>query len=191
MKQRPLAGYRVAILATDGFEESEMTEPRKALREAGAQTVLIAPRAGRIEAVRHGAKSGKYEVDLTFDQANPTNFDAALLPGGVLNADALRAEERAKDFVRNLDQAGKPVASICHGPWLLVSAGLVRGRTLTTYHTIQDDIKNAGGRWLDCEVVLDRNWVTSRQPSDLPAFDRAMLALFADRKAHRIVAGRG
>ena len=184
MKEKDLANLRVAILATNGFEQSEMTEPRQALREAGADTILIAPQSGKLQAMKHDVKGDYFDVDLTLDKANPDDFDAALLPGGALNADALRVEQKAKDFVRRLDEAGKPIAVICHGAWLLVSAGLTKGRTLTSYHTIQDDIRNSGGHWVDREVVVDRNWVSSRQPSDLPAFKHEMVALFNAAKEH-------
>jgi protease I len=184
MKEKNLASLRVAILATNGFEQSEMTEPRQALREAGAETILIAPQSGKLQAMRHDVRADYFDVDLTLDKANPDDFDAALVPGGALNADALRADQRAKDFIRRLDEAGKPIAVICHGAWLLVSAELTKGRTLTSYHTIQDDIRNSGGHWVDREVVVDRNWVSSRQPSDLPAFKREMVALFATAKEH-------
>jgi len=184
MKENSLAGLRVAILATNGFEQVEMTEPRRALREAGAETILVAPQPGTVQGMKHDIKADRFDVNLTLDHANPNDFDAALLPGGVLNADALRAEPKAKDFVRRLDEAGKPIAVICHGAWLLVSAGLTKGRSLTSYHTIEDDIRNSGGHWVDREVVVDRNWVSSRQPSDLPAFDREMTALFAAAREH-------
>lgn len=182
MAGNELAGLLVAILATDGVEESELTQPREALQENGAETVLIAPTAGQIQAMRHDEKSRHFDVDLQLDEARPEEFDAVLLPGGALNADALRVEAKAKEFVQRMDQAGKPIAVICHGPWLLVSAGLVGGRTLTSYHTIQDDIRNAGGKWIDTEVVRDGNWVSSRKPSDLSAFNREMIALFADQR---------
>jgi protease I len=117
---------------------------------------------------------------MSLEEANPNNFDGVLLPGGALNADALRVERKAQDFVRTIDESDKPLAVICHGPWLLVSAGLVDGRKLTSYHTIQDDIRNAGGEWIDKDVVLDENWVSSRQPSDIPAFNRKMVDLFAE-----------
>jgi protease I len=133
--------------------------------------------------MKHHDKSKKVDVDLLLDDANPDDYDAVLLPGGALNADALRVEKAAQEFVREIDRAGKPIAVICHGPWLLVSAGLVKGRTLTSYHTIQDDIRNAGGNWKNQEVARDANWVSSRQPSDIPTFNRAMLALFAETKA--------
>ncbi len=177
-----LRGMRVAILATDGVEDVELRDPRKALDEAGAKTTLFAPKAGKIISLNHMDKADKFEVDSTLDQADASEFDAVLLPGGALNADTLRVHPRAQQFVRDIDEAGKPLAVICHAPWLLVSAGLVRGRTLTSYHTIQDDIRNAGGKWQDEEVVRDKNWVTSRQPSDIPAFNRALIELFAEQR---------
>lgn len=183
MAQQHLKGIRVAILATDDFEQSELTEPRKALDEAGAKTVVIAPRSGEIQGFKHDEKGDLVKVDLTLDEARPDDFDAVLMPGGALNADSLRVNRKAQDFVRQFDQAGKPLAVICHGPWLLVSAGLVRGRTMTSYHTIQDDLRNAGAHWENREVVRDRNWVSSRQPTDIPAFNREMVALFAERVA--------
>jgi protease I len=182
MAEKQLQGTRVAIIATDLFEEAELIEPRKALHEAGAQTVVIAPKAGEIQAVQHDKKTQKVKVDMTLDEARPNDFDAVLLPGGAMNADALRMEKKAQQFVRNIDEAGKPIAVICHAPWLLVSAGLVNGRNMTSYYTIQDDLKNAGANWVDEASVLDRNWVSSRQPTDIPEFNRVMLKLFADEK---------
>jgi protease I len=182
MKNKPLANVRVAILATNDFEQSEMTEPRQALKEAGAQTTLIAPKPGRLQAMKHDVKADSFDVDLVLERANPADFDAVVLPGGALNADALRADQRAQEFIRQIDKSGKPIAVICHGSWLLVSAGLTKGRTLTSYYTMQDDIRNSGGQWLDQEVVRDRNWISSRQPSDLPAFNREMIALFAAKR---------
>jgi deglycase len=180
MTEKNLEGVRVAILATNGVEQSELTEPRIALEQAGARTWLIAPQAGMIQAMRHNELAEQFNVDLTFDEANPTHFEALLLPGGVLNADALRGEPKAREFVRCMDEAGKPIAVICHGAWLLVSEGLTHGRTLTSHPTIQDDIRNAGGHWVDKEVVRDHNWVSSRRPPDLPAFCQEMIALFAE-----------
>ncbi len=174
-----LDGVRVAILATDGFEESELLEPLRALREAGARVDVVAPHSGQIQGFRHDTKTQTVTVDRTLADARPDDYDALELPGGALNADALRMNPQVQAFVRAFQQAGKPMAVICHAPWLLVSAGLVKGRTLTSYHTIQDDIRNAGGHWVDQEVVCDGNWVTSRQPSDLPAFNREMIQLFA------------
>src|SRR5580700_10981345 len=179
MSEKKLSHMRVAILASDGFEQTELEKPRKALEEAGAKTFVIAPKSGKIQGFNHDEKGDKVAVDMTLDKANPEEFDALLLPGGALNADFLRAEKKAQEFVRSIDQAKKPIAVICHAPWLLVSAGLVRGRTLTSYYTIQDDIRNAGGNWVDQDVVEDGNWVTSRQPGDLPAFNRAILSLFS------------
>ncbi len=181
MAEKNLAGLHVAILASDGVEQAELSEPRKALDEAGAKTTLISVKSGKIQAMKHDDKSEKFEVDATLDKANPSDFDAVLLPGGALNADTLRVEKAAQAFVTTMDEAGKPIAVICHAPWLLVSAGLVDGRKLTSYHTIQDDIRNAGGDWSDSEVVRDNNWVSSRQPSDIPAFNREMIKLFGER----------
>lgn len=162
MAEKKLDNVRVAILATDGFEQDELLKPRKSLEEAGAQTIVIAPKAGNIQGFRHDEKGEKVSVDLTFNEADPDVFDAVLLPGGALNADALRVVPKAQDFVRRMDRERKPIAVICHGPWLLISAGLAKGRTLTSYHTIQDDIRNAGGPWVDKEAVSDQNWVSSR-----------------------------
>src|SRR5205807_10205407 len=175
-----LSGFRVAVLATDGFEESELTEPVKALREAGAKVTILSLKPGQIQGVRHDLdKTIKVNVDRVIRDVSADEFDAVHLPGGTVNADSLRMVPEVQAFLRAMQDAGKPRAAICHAPWELVSAGLVRGRALTSYHTIQDDIRNAGGRWLDREVVEDGNWVTSRQPGDLPAFNRAMLALFS------------
>jgi protease I len=182
MPETQLPPIRIAILATDGFEESELLLPRAALEEAGAKTILISPKDNEIQGMKHHDKTKKVDVDLPLADADPGEYDAVLLPGGALNADALRVEKAAQEFVREMDLAKKPIAFICHAPWLLVSAGLVKGRTLTSYHTIQDDIRNAGGNWKDQEVVRDGNWVSSRQPSDIPAFNRGMLALFAETK---------
>lgn len=170
---------RVACIATDGFEESELTEPVKALKEAGARVDVIAPKSGSIQGFKHHDKSNTVPVDRTLDQITPDQYDAALLPGGALNADALRMEQKLQSFLKTFQQQGKPVAAICHAPWELVSAGLTKGRTLTSYYTIQDDIRNAGANWVDQEVVVDGNWVTSRQPTDLPAFNREMISLFS------------
>jgi protease I len=179
MAEKQLNGLRVAILVTKAFEEIEMTSPRQALEEAGAETVLIAPMEGKVQAFDGVEKSKEYPVDVHLDQANPNDFDALLLPGGTYNADKLRMVDKAQEFVRRFDKAGKPIAVICHAPWLLVSAGLVEGRTLTSYYTLQDDIRNAGATWVDSELVEDGNWVSSRNPDDLPAFNEGMLKLFA------------
>jgi len=175
-----LTDMRVAVLATDGFEESELTEPVKALRDAGAQVTILSLKLGQIQGVRHDLdKTIKINVDRAIRDVSAEEFDAVHLPGGTVNADSLRMVPEVQAFLRAMQAAGKPIAAICHAPWELVSAGLVTGRTLTSYHTIQDDIRNAGGDWIDSEVVEDGNWVTSRQPDDLPAFNRAMLRLFS------------
>ncbi len=179
MQRGDLQGLRVAILVADDFEQVEMTEPRKALEEAGAIMTLISPVKGEVHGVNHDTKADTFKVDMPLDQARPEDFDAVLLPGGALNADFLRVVPKAQEFIRSFDRAGKPMAVICHAPWLLVSSNLARGRTLTSYHTIQDDIRNAGANWVDREVVRDGNLVTSRQPSDLPAFNREMIQLFS------------
>ena len=174
-----LSKLRVAVLVTDGFEESELTDPVRALREAGARVDVIAPKPGRIQAFHHHDKTITVPVDRTLEEINPVSYDALMLPGGALNADALRVVPAARSFIRHMTAASKPIAAICHAPWELISAGVVRGRTLTSYHTIEDDIRNAGGHWVDREVVLDENLITSRQPSDIPAFNREMVRAFA------------
>jgi deglycase len=181
MPEQQLSGLKVAILATDGVEQVELLEPKKALEGAGAKVHVIAPKSGKIQGFKHLDKGDPIPVDLTLDQANPTAYDAVLLPGGVINADALRVIEEAQDFVRMIDRAGKPVAVICHGPWLLVSAGLTLGRVLTSWPTLEDDIRNSGAKWEDREVLRDANWVSSRKPADIPAFNREMIALFAEK----------
>lgn len=185
MSEKKLSHMRVAILASNGFEQAELEKPRKALEEAGAKTFVIAPKSGKIQGFEHDEKGDKVSVDITLDKAQPADFDAVLLPGGALNADFLRAEKKAQEFIRSIDQAKKPIAVICHAPWLLVSAGLVKGRNITSYHTIQDDIRNAGGNWKNEEVIRDGNWVSSRQPTDIPAFNREMIALFSEPTAKR------
>lgn len=179
MTEKNLSGIRVAIVATDLFEESELTEPKKALEEAGATTFVLSPHSGEIQAVQHDKKTQKVKVDRTLDEVRADEFDAVQIPGGAMNADALRMNIKAQQLVREIDAAGKPIAVICHGPWLLVSAGRTRGRKMTSYHTIQDDVRNSGAQWSDEECVRDRNWVSSRQPSDIPRFNREMIDLFA------------
>jgi len=175
-----LAGMRIAILATNGFEEPELVEPRRALKQAGAQTQIISIEKKPIYGMHHHDKSSFVDVDLSLKEADAADFDAVLLPGGALNADALRVEQMAQKFVTDINNAKKPVAFICHAPWLLISAKLVHLRKLTSYHTIKDDIINAGGQWEDLEVLVDNNWVSSRKPDDIPAFNREMLKLFGD-----------
>jgi len=175
-----LSNFRVAVLATDGFEESELTEPVQAVKEAGAQVTILSLKPGQIQGVRHDLdKTVKIKVDRAIRDASAAEFDAVHLPGGTVNADSMRTVPEVQAFLRAMQDAGKPLTAICHAPWELVSAGLVPGRTLTSYHTLQDDVRNAGGNWVDRDVVEDGNWVTSRQPGDLPAFNRAMLKLLS------------
>jgi len=174
-----LSNIRVAVIATDGFEEPELTEPVKALKDAGAQVDVVSLKKDDIQAFRHHDKSITVPVDRTLDEINANEYDGVVLPGGALNADTIRVEPKLQSFLRNFNSAGKPMAVICHAPWELVSAGLAQGRTMTSYFTIQDDIRNAGANWVDREVVVDRNLVTSRQPDDIPAFNREVFNLFA------------
>lgn len=185
---RRLNGLKVAILATDGFEVAELIKPRKALEDAGARTSVIAPKQGSLQGFNHDTKGEKVNADLDLASAKAADFDAVLLPGGALNADALRVDQNAQKFVKEIDAAGKPVAVICHAPWLLISAGLTRGRKMTSYHTIQDDVRNSGADWEDREVVRERNWVSSRQPNDIPAFNEAMISLFSEQRARATTA---
>lgn len=175
-----LSNKRVAILVDNGFEEVEMTEPRKALDEAGAETVLISPQQDQVRAWRHPNWGDEYSVDQSLTEVRADDFDGLLLPGGVMNPDNLRLEPRAAEFVRAMFEAGKPIAAICHGPWMLVEADTVRGRTLTSWPSLQTDIRNAGGTWVDREVVTDNGMVTSRRPDDIPAFNAKMIEEFAE-----------
>jgi protease I len=175
---------RVAVIATDGVEQPELEKPVEALRQAGANVEILSLKAGEFQCFNHHDKGVTAKADRAVKDARPDDYDALLLPGGALNADTLRADRDVLRFVRSFDQEKKPMAIICHAPWILVSANLVRGRTLTGYHTIEDDIRNAGGHWVDREVACDFNWVTSRQPSDIPAFNREMLNTFS-QLAHK------
>jgi protease I len=169
----------VAIIATDGVEEIELTGPLKALREAGARPDMISVHGGEIQGFRHHDKAGKIRVDRTLDEVSLNDYDALVLPGGALNADQMRTNAKVRQFIYEFDRGGLPIAAICHAPWELISAGIISGRTLTSWSTIQDDVRNAGGHWEDKEVVVDANLVTSRGPNDLPAFNREMLTLFS------------
>lgn len=174
-----LDGCRVAAVMTEGFEQVEFTEPKHALEGEGARVEIVAPSgSSEVQGFNHADKADKFAVDATFSDANPDDYDAVLLPGGVFNSDQLRADKEAQKFVRAIDEANKPIAVICHGAWLLISAGVVRGRTLTAYHTLEDDIDNAGGNWADGSAVEERNWVSARNPDDLPDFCEAMVRLF-------------
>ncbi|MGA0559507.1 type 1 glutamine amidotransferase domain-containing protein [Larkinella sp. VNQ87] len=173
--QQKLSGKKVAILLTDGFEQVEMTEPRKALQEAGAETHLIAPNSGEVKGWDRKDWGQSFPVDRPLDEAKPEDYDALLLPGGVLNPDKLRMEPKAVEFVRHFFEDHKPVAAICHAPILLIEADVVQGRKLTSYPSIQTDLRNAGANWVDQEVVTDQGLVTSRKPDDIPAFNRKMI----------------
>ena len=177
---RKLDGKKVAILVTDGFEQVEMTKPREALDEAGAETKIVSLKPGKIQGMNHADKGDKFDVDLTVDEARPENFDALLIPGGVHNPDHMRMNEKALEFARHFFREGKPVAAICHGPQVLISADLVRGRRMTSWPAIQMDMRNAGARWVDEEVVVDNGVVSSRKPDDIPAFNRKMIEEFAE-----------
>jgi protease I len=180
MARNDLNGKRVAILATDGVEQAELTEPRKALDDAGATTIVVSPKEGKIKAWQHDHWGDEIPVDRALREAKPDDFDALMLPGGVMNPDRLRTDKQAVQFVKSFFQAGKPVAAICHGPWLLVEADVVRNRNLTSWPSLQTDIRNAGGDWVDREVVTDMGLVTSRKPTDIPAFSRKMVEEFAE-----------
>ena len=175
-----LAGKTVAILATNGFEQSELTEPRKALDQAGAKTVVIAPKEGSIRGWKMKNWGDEVRVDVALDRANPDDYDALMLPGGVLNPDQLRLDERAVKFVRSFFEHSKPVAAICHAPIMLIEAGVLKDRHVTSWPSLKTDIRNAGGQWTDETVVVDRALVTSRKPDDIPAFNERMIAEFAE-----------
>jgi protease I len=173
-----LTGLRVAILATDGFEQSELIEPRKALDAAGARTEIVSPKTGKVRGWNHQEWGQEVNVDLGLADAEPEEFDALLLPGGVMNPDSLRMDPKAVAFVKSFFTCGKPVAAICHGPWTVVESGAAKGRRMTSWPSLKTDIRNAGGEWVDQEVVVDGNLVTSRKPDDIPAFNRELLKLF-------------
>ena len=175
MSQTRLEGRRIAILATDGVEQSELTGPREALDKAGAQTTLISPKGGTIRAYQHDKKGQELTVDTTLAEARAADYDALLLPGGVLNADELRQDPNAVRFVKAFASAGKPIGAICHAGWMLIEADCVRGRTLTSWPSLKTDLRNAGANWVDREVVVDNGIVSSRKPEDIPAFSAKLI----------------
>ncbi len=179
-----LKDLKVAILVADGFEQVEMTEPRKALDQAGAKTQIVSPMKGQVQGWNHHDKADKFPVDVALDGAKPDDFDALLLPGGVVNPDALRLEPKAIALVKAFADAGKPIAAICHGPWTLIDAGAVKGKQMTSWPSLKNDLSNAGARWVDHEAVVDGQLLTSRNPKDIPAFNREMVKLFAAAVAH-------
>ena len=182
MAATTLQGKKVAILAADMFERVELEQPRKALEDAGAEVEVVSIHDGEIEGFDHFEPASTVKVDRTVEEISPDDYDALLIPGGVGNPDQLRGDENAVAFVRGFHDAGKPMAVICHGPWLLVESGIVRGRRITSWPTLETDIRNAGGEWVDEEVVVDGNLVTSRKPDDIPAFNEKMLGLFAETR---------
>lgn len=171
---------KIAILLTDGVEEIELTDPRKALEEAGAEIHIISPKKGQIRAWDHTDWGGDYDVDVPLDEANSGDYDGLMLPGGVLNPDQLRMNEKAIEFIKEFMHAGKPIAAICHGPQLLIETGELKGRKMTSYPSIRTDLKNAGVDWVDEEVVVDQGLTTSRKPEDIPAFNRKMIEEFRE-----------
>ncbi len=175
-----LDGKAVAILAADGFEQSELLEPRKALDAAGARTRVVSPADGEVQGWKHFDKGDKVKVDVPLEEANAAEFDALLLPGGVVNPDQLRLYPKAIAFIRAFVDTGKPIAAICHGPWTLIDADGVDGRRMTSWPSLRTDLMNAGAEWVDEEVVTDRGLVTSRKPDDIPAFNRKMIEEFAE-----------
>lgn len=184
MENKKLEGKKVAILATNGFEQSELFEPKKALEEAGAEVSVVSIESGEIKGWDTDDWGKSISVDLTVDEAKPEDFDALQLPGGVINPDQLRTNEKVLSFVKAFFEAGKPVAAICHAPWTLINAEVVKGREMTSYHTIRKDLENAGANWRDQEVVTDQGLVTSRNPDDIPAFNKKMIEEIAEGK-HR------
>ena len=184
---RKLDGKKVAILVADGFEQVEMTKPRDALDEAGAETKIVSLKSGKIQGMHHADKGDKFDVDIAVKDARPNDFDALMIPGGLFNPDALRLDQNALEFARHFFRERKPVAVICHGPQVLISADLVRGRRMCSWPAIQADMRNAGARWVDEEVVVDNGLVSSRKPDDIPAFNRKMIEEFAEGR-HRAAA---
>ena len=174
-----LKNMNVAILAADGFEQSELAEPKKALEQAGATAKIVSPASGEVQGWKHHDKADRFPVDVPLDKARADDFDALVLPGGVANPDQLRLLPIAVELVKKFAAQGKPIAAICHGPWTLIEAGLVKGRKLTSWPSLKTDLKNAGAVWVDQEVVVDGGLITSRKPADLPAFNERMIEAFA------------
>ena len=183
-----LDGVKIAILVDDLFEQAELAEPKKALEAAGATVHIVSPKGPKVTGMKHHDKGDAFDVDIPLAKADPQDYDGLVLPGGVVNADTLRTNAAAQAFAKAFDAASKPIAVVCHGPWLLVSAGLAAGRTLTSWPSLQDDLRNAGATWVDREVVRDGNWTSSRKPDDLPAFNREFIAALQREPAQRELA---
>lgn len=175
-----LRGKRIAALVENGFEQVELLEPRKALEQAGAKVDVISPQKSEVKGWNHTDWGQPVKVDVPLDQARPEDYDGLLLPGGVINPDKLRINARAVEFVKAFAASGQPIAAICHGPWTLIEAGAVRGRKMTSWPSLQNDLRNAGAQWVDQEVCVDNGLVTSRKPDDIPAFNRKMIEEFAE-----------
>lgn len=184
MANAKLDGLAVAILVENGFEQSELVEPRAVLDDAGADTRIVSPQDKKVRGWKHTEWGDDFAVDIGLDQATPDDFDALLLPGGVMNPDKLRMQPKAVAFAKAFFDAGKPVAAICHGPWTIIEAGAARGRRIASWPSLKTDLTNAGAEWCDEEVVVDGNLVSSRKPDDIPAFNREMLRLFSEAHAH-------
>ena len=180
MTDRKLSGKKIAVLATDGFEQIELTQPVEALKAAGAEVEIVSPKSGSIQGFKYHDKADQTQVDRTLEQASSGDYDGLVLPGGVINPDALRLEKGAISFIRDFVQASKPIAAICHGPWTLIDAGAVDGRKMTSWPSLKTDLTNAGAEWIDQEVVVDDGLVTSRNPDDLPAFCAKMVEEFCE-----------
>ncbi|WP_439473245.1 type 1 glutamine amidotransferase domain-containing protein [Brevundimonas sp.] len=185
MASDTLAGKKIAVLATDGFEQIELTQPVDALRAAGATVEIISPKEGEIQGFKHHDKGDRVSVDRALNDADAGDYDGLVLPGGVINPDALRLEDKAVAFIQAFTEASKPVAAICHGPWTLINAGAVSGRRMTSWPSLRVDLENAGADWVDEEVVVDNGLVTSRNPDDLPAFCTRMVEEFAEGRHNR------
>jgi protease I len=183
-----LEGVKVAILAANGFEQSELFEPKRALEEAGARTFVISPEHDSVKGWQHTDWGQSIGVDVTLSEARADDYDALMLPGGVMNPDKLRGDDEAVAFVKAFVDAGKPIGAICHGPWTLINADGVNGREMTSYHTIRKDLKNAGAKWIDSEVVVDNGIVTSRKPDDIPAFNEKIIEEFAEGRNAQVKA---
>ncbi|MBA3662211.1 MAG: type 1 glutamine amidotransferase [Gammaproteobacteria bacterium] len=175
-----LTGKKIAILVTNGFEQVELTDPKAALEKAGAKVDIISPEKDKVKGWKHTEWGDEFKVDVLLDDADPTQYDALLLPGGVINPDKLRLNDEAINFVKRMNQANKPIAAICHGPWLLINAGIVKDRKLTSWPSIKLDLINAGAKWHDAEVIRDLNLVTSRKPEDIPAFNEEIINVFSE-----------
>lgn len=185
MNGQRLKGLRIAALMTNGFEQIEFTSPRDALVSEGATVEIVSPSGDEVQGMNHTDKADKFPVDIPINKADPGDYHAVLLPGGVVNSDNLRVDEQAQEFVRRITDQGKPIFVICHAPWLLISAGLVRGRRLASYYTLRDDIINAGGHWVDETVVNDGNITSSRGPQDLPTFNEHIMRRLLEAKEGR------